>query len=126
MARKDTNYSVEMHFPKNYDSSFENYKLFSSKLLETDSRFREEPRKLYIGFKVDGKIVVAVRVQQQKIILELYRVEPTDLNDPKSKVKYKNNSYEDFNKHVSIFDIRTTDDVMYGVNLSLQVLGKFF
>lgn len=126
MTKKTTNYSVEMHFPESYKTSFDNYRLFSKKLVATDPRISEEPKKLYIGFKVGKKVAVAVRVQQQKLVLELYRVEPSNLDDPKNKVSYKANSFEDFNKHVSIFSIRTADDVEYAINLSEQVLDKFF
>jgi len=126
MAKKETNYSVAMHFPKNYEKSFDNYKLFSQKLLNIDPRLTEEPKKLYIGFKISDKVAAAVRVQKQKLILELYRVEPADLRDEDNKVTYKNNSLEDFNKHVSLFYIRTVDDIDYAVDLSMQVIKKHF
>lgn len=120
------NYSLKIHFPNGYEDVSKLYGHLSSTIQNLDSRIEEDPKKLYIGFKIERRVLVAVRVQKTKLCLELYRVEPSDLDDPKHKVRYKTGSFEDFNKHVSILDIRTDEDIRYALLLVKQVLDKFF
>ena len=126
MVAKHSNYSIQNHFPEGYESSKNLYEEFQNKLLALDSRIQPDPKKKYIGFKIGSKVVIAVSVLQSKLKLQLYRVEPSDLIDPNNKVKYKSNSFEDFNKYISMFDIVTIEDVDYGIGLSKQVIQKFF
>lgn len=120
------NYSLKLHFPDEYEDVSKLYSHLSSAIQSLDNRIKEDPKKLYIGFKIERRVLVAVRVQKTKLCLELYRVEPDDLDDPKHKVRYKTGSFEDFNKHVSILDVRSDEDIKYAVKLVEQVLGKFF
>jgi predicted transport protein len=119
-------YTIESHFQNGRLTTKELFNEFVSKVQKIDSRVSLDPKKKYIGLKIGNKVAVAISPLQSKLKLQLYRVEPTDLNDPNQKVKYKTNSFEDFNKHISYFDISTKQDVDYGLDLTKQVLDKFF
>jgi hypothetical protein len=43
----------------------------------------------------------------------LYRVVPSDLNDPEEKTKYREKSMEYYNKHVSAYDVNDLKDIDY-------------
>ncbi len=126
MVNKHTEYSIQNHFPDGYENSKILYEIFQARLLELDSRIQADPKKKYIGFKIGSKVVVAVSTLQSKIKIHLYRVEPIDLIDSDNKVKYKTNSFEDYNKHVSYYDVNGLDDIEYALNLTNQVINKFF
>lgn len=119
-------YTVDDHFNKWWDESREIYEKLSEKILALDSRIDEDPKKQYIGYKIGNKIVVEVKIYKSKVEIRLLRVKPIDLSDPDKKTKYFENSYQYFNKHISIYNITTEDDIDYWIFLAKQVLKKFF
>lgn len=126
MQSTHSEYTIESHFQNGKLITKELFNEFVSKVQKIDNRISLDPKKKYIGLKIGNKVAVAISPLQSKLKLQLYRVEPTDLNDPNQKVEYKINSFEDFNKHISYFDISTKQDVDYGLSLTKQVLDKFF
>lgn len=126
MQTTHSKYTVDSHFENGKQTTKELFDEFVSKVKQIDSRISLDPKKKYIGLKIGNKVAVAISPLQSKLKLQLYRVEPSDLNDPNQKVQYKTNSFEDYNKHISNFDINTRQDVEYGLLLTKQVLDKFF
>lgn len=126
MKSVKSKYSVDSHFENGRLIARDLYNEFAIKLKKMDNRISPDPKKKYIGFKIGKKVAVAVSPLQSKLKLQLYRVEPIDLNDPDKRVKYKTNSFEDFNKHVSYFDITNKQDIEYGLALTKQIIDKYF
>ncbi len=126
MKQRKIDYTIDSHFANDYQSTRKLFDQFVSKLKKIDNRIEIIPMKQYIGIKIGARVVVAILVWQSKLKLHLYRVEPKDLNDPRGTVKYKTNSFEDFNKHISYFDIFNDQDLDYGLKLTTQVIDKFF
>lgn len=106
--------------------SREMYSTLSNQLLRLDKRLVTVPMRRYVGFKIGQKVAFTIVPRESKLVLELYRVEPSDLVDPANQVTYKPNSKEDFNKHVSRFNVTTAKDVDYSLKLASQVLEKYF
>jgi predicted transport protein len=125
VSREIKQYSVEDHIKPSWSKAKELFDEFSQRVLELDSRFEIHPVKYYIGFNIENKNVVAVKVRTSKLLLELLRVEPKDLKDPEKRARYRKNSFEYFNKHITQFDIASEDDIDYAVALVKQVYKKF-
>lgn len=118
-------YSVEDHFRPQWETTKAIYDLFSERIMELDPRIVLNPKKIYIGFSIDGKNVVNIQPKSTKILLDLLRVQPQDLNDPEKRTRYMNNSYKWYGQHVTQFDINSEEDVEYAVMLARQVLKRF-
>lgn len=124
ITREIKQYSVEDHIKPNWNKSREIYDEFTRRVLEIDPRFEVSPVKHYIGYKIENKVVFNVKVQASKVLLELYRVKPEDLNDPENKTRYRERSFEFYNKHVTQYDINNEDDIDYAIFLVKQVFKK--
>jgi len=125
VSREIRQYSVDGHFKPQWDKTRALYDLFFERMLELDPRFVMNPKKIYIGFNIEGKNVVNVQPRAAKILLNLLRVQPQDLNDPEKKTRYMDHSYDWYHQHVTLFDIKTVDDVEYAVMLARQLLKRF-
>ena len=125
VSREIKQYSVEDDFRPQWDKTKAIYDLFSERMLELDPRFVVNPKKIYIGFNIDGKNVVNVQPKAGKVLLDLLRFQPQDLNDPAKKTRYMNHSYKWYSQHVTQFDINNQDDVEYAIMLAKQVLKRF-
>ena len=125
VIREIKQYSVDDHIKPQWDKIKAIYNLFSERILELDPRFEINPRKIYIGFKIEGNNVVNVKPQSTKIVLDLLRVQPKDLNDPEKRTKYMNHSYDWYRQHVTQFNIKNEEDVEYAFILSKQI-NKLF
>lgn len=126
VSREIKQYSLEDHLKPSWDRTKALFDAFSHRVLELDSRFETHPVKLYVGFNINGKNVVAVKPQASKLLLELLRVQPEDLQDPEKRTKYVKRSYEFYHKHVTQFNIENEDDIDYAVMLTKQVYKRFF
>ena len=126
VSREIKEYSAEDHIKTDWNDTRELFYDVKEKILSLDPRIEESPMKHYIGYKIGGALLVVLRPQKAKVILELLRVEPKDLKDPEKKVSYKENSYKWYHKHVSIFDIEESQDIVYAMFLVKQVYDKFY
>jgi hypothetical protein len=54
------------------------------------------------------------------------RVQPKDFSDPEKKVTYMDMSVKYYNKHISVFDIKSSEDIDYAIFLVKQLLKMFF
>jgi predicted transport protein len=125
VSREIKQYSIEDHFKPQWDKTQSIFEMFSQRMLELDPRFVINPKKIYIGFNIDGKNVVNVQPKAAKVLLNLLRVQPQDLNDPEKKTRYMDHSYDWYHQHVTLFDIKNEEDVEYAIMLAKQVLKKF-
>lgn len=125
VSREIIQYSVADHFRPQWGTTKAIYDLFSERILELDPRFGINPKKIYIGFNIEGKNVVNVKPQSAKVVLDLLRVQPQDLNDPEKRTRYMNHSYDWYGQHVTQFDIKNEEDVEYAIMLAKQVLKRF-
>ncbi|MDQ7009916.1 MAG: DUF5655 domain-containing protein [Candidatus Gracilibacteria bacterium] len=119
-------YTVDDHFKEGWENSRELYEEIKEKIINLDSRINEFPVKNYIGYKIGNSVSVSLIIQKSKIVLELLRVKPTDLNDPNALTINVDGAMSRWNKHVSKFNVNNSDDVDYGIMLVKQVLKKFF
>lgn len=125
VSREIKQYSLEDHIKPNWGKAKELFDEFSQRVLEIDHRFEIHPVKYYIGFNIENKNVIAVKVRASKLLLELLRVQPKDLKDPEKRTRYRKNSFEYYNKHITQFDIDNEDDIDYAISLVKQVYKSF-
>mgnify|MGYP003606785990 CR=1 FL=1 len=101
------------------------YEELSSRILDLDSNFVESPQKGYIGYKLSNKIIVAIVPQKNRIILELNRTQPQDVDDPRGLVEYIPKSLENKNRHMSRIYIEDTGIINYAISLVEQVYKNY-
>ena len=121
-------FNVEDHFVGPKAESRELYELLRDKILEIDSRMRENPRKNYIGFALaDGGnySLTYAHIRNGWIRVDTPRIYPQDVVDPSGKLEYKKGSMENKNTPVSQFDVHTAEDVDSVVQILKQVYRKF-
>lgn len=126
MNKEIKTYLVEDHFKKWWSWQIELYEDIRDKIISLDSRMNEDPVKNYIWYKIWNKVAVLLKIQKSKIILELLRVTPNDINDPEKKLKNIDWAKERWNKDVSQYYIFNHDDIDYGIMLVKQIINKFF
>lgn len=123
---RHTIYKIEDHIAKSSGEIKEIFSKLSKKVFEIDGNITPHPTKEYIGYAVNGKILAAIKFKRDYLIIELYRVQPEDLNDPKKMVEYIPFSFEYHNKHISRFEIKSDESINYALDLIRQVYGITF
>ena len=126
VSKEIKTYSISDHIKPEWEKSKALYDELRDSILALDERLDEDPKKVYIWFKIWNLNALAIKPRKSKIVMEFLRVEPKDLKDPDKVLRYFNNSKEYYGKHVSVMDINSKEDIMYAVMLSKQVLDKFF
>lgn len=119
-------FTIEDHFKEWWDSTKELYEEVRERLMSLDSRIEEKAVSPYIGYKIWTKVAVSMKIQKSKIVLELLRVKPKDLNDPENKTREVEWAMKMWNKDVTNYNINNRDDIDYWIMLVKQVLKKFF
>jgi predicted transport protein len=116
-------YSVNDLIKEDYPSR-SLYEELSTRILELDSNFTESPKKGYIGFKLGTKLVVAVVPQRNRLVLELNRTRPEDVDDPKGLVELIPKSLEHKNRYISRIFIEDIGVINYAMTLVEQVYKR--
>lgn len=124
VSKEVKQYSIDDHIKPNWNKTKKLFEEFSQRVLELDPRFEIKPVKYYIGFNIENKNVIAVKIRASKLLLELLRVKPEDLKDPEKQTRYRKNSFKYYNKHITHFDIKNEDDINYAMLLVKQVYRK--
>jgi predicted transport protein len=119
-------YTIADHIKESRTDTQALYEELSEWLLTLDQRLDEDPKKVYIGYKIGNQIVVDIKPRKSKIVFECLRVEPKDMKDPENKLKYMEKSMQHYNKHVSQMEITSSDDITYALMLTKQIINKFF
>lgn len=125
VSREIKQYSIDDHFKPQWNETRAIFETLSQRVLDIDPKFEMYAVKSYIGFKINEKVIFSVRPQASLVRVELYRVEPKDLNDPEKRTVYQKRSFEFYNKHVTEYDIKTEDEIDYAVMLIKQVYKRF-
>lgn len=121
VSREVSQYTIDDHVKPDWKVSRELYDYFKRALYELDSRFEESPTKYYIGYKIGNTVIFDIQIRKGRLLLELYRVRPEDLKDSEKRVTYKKNSFDYYNKHVSVFAIESLKDIPYAIWLIRQL-----
>jgi predicted transport protein len=127
VSREVRKYSIDDHFKEDWT---EGRGFFDSLIEQIKSKLGEiniHPVKHYIGIRLSSNSnFIALKSRKSSLVVELLRVEPKDLDDPQERLKYRNRSFEFWGKHITIFKIKTEDDVDYAMFLIKQVYNKFY
>ena len=125
VSKEVKSYSLQDHFKEGCERSRELFEILDEKILELDPNLYRDPKKYYIGYKIDNSVVFEVVSYRKKLKVGLYRVKPEDLNDPEKRTSYHKNSFKYWNKHVTDFEIRKEEDIDYAMMLIKHVYRKF-
>lgn len=126
VSKEIKTYMVDDHFKEWWDATRELYDELREKIMSIDSRLEEKPVKWYIGYNIGNNNSIILKIQKSKIVLELLRVKPSDLNDPENKTKEVKWAMEFWHKDVTTYNINTRDEIDYWIMLAKQVVKKFF
>jgi len=85
------------------------------------------PRKFYIAFRFpeDRKNIFAVWVQKEKLFIDFLRIRPKDLKDPEKKLKYRKDSFKNYNVHISRIEVKNEKELKYAFYLLYQLYEIF-
>jgi len=125
VSKEVKSYSIEDHFKEGWEKSRDLFDILDERILELDPNLHRDPKKVYIGYKIDNSVVLSLVSYKSKIKVELYRVKPKELIDPENRATYQKNSYKFYGKHVTEFDVTEEEDIDYAMMLIKQVYKKF-
>jgi predicted transport protein len=100
------------------------YDSLSEQVLALDPNITEKPRKGYVGFWYKHKAFLFLNARKDKLILELNRTKPEDVDDPRGKVHLIPSSFKYKNRHISKIDIGDEKDLIYAMTIAEQVYTK--
>lgn len=126
VSKEIKTYTLEDHCKPEWIQSKGLFDEFREQVLGLDERLEENIVKSYIGYKIGTKGVIGLKIMKSKLLLELWRIQPEDIKDSEGKVRLMKNSMKYYNKHVSIMDISSSDDIQYAMLLVRQLLKIHF
>lgn len=127
VSREVKKNTVDDHFKTGWEKSRELYEIVSQRILALDPRIQENPNpKPYIGFKIGNSNVFAISPYKSKIVVTLSRTTLQDLKDPEKKAKYRLNSFQHYNQHLTDIEIRDENDIDYALFLLKQRYKHFY
>lgn len=126
VSKEVQTFTVDQHFVSQKQDMRGLYDELREALVGLDSRFEENPRKPYIGFKIGTPTVLYLHVFKGRLRLDIPRIKPDAVKDPEGKVRYRENSPKHKNVDVSEMDIVSSEDVTYALSIVRQVRDKFF
>lgn len=100
------------------------YEELSARILELDSNFTESPKKGYISYKLGSKLVIAIVPQRNRLVLELNRTRPEDVDDPRHLVELIPSSLEYKGRYISRIFVDDINVINYAVTLVEQVYKR--
>lgn len=88
--------------------------------------FSSHATKFYISFRLpdNWRNIIAVWVRQDKLSIDLVRVQPKDLNDPEKRLVYRKGSKENYSVHISKIDVSNEQELEYAVYLIKQLYDR--
>ena len=119
-------YTIDDHFREWWEKSRELYEEIKDRIISLDGRIEEKSVSPYIGYKIWNKVLVSLKIQKSKIILELLRMKSDELNDPEQKTRDVEWAMKMWNKNVATYNVNNSNDIEYGIMLTKQILKKFF
>jgi predicted transport protein len=125
VSREIKKYTIDDHFKNGWEGSKKIYEILSGKILELDSRIKENFNKYFIGFKIGFYNICAINTRKSKLNISLVRVDKNDLKDPEKKVKDIPWRKLAWGKQCRI-EILDKKDIDYTMFLIKQVYEKFY
>jgi predicted transport protein len=125
IAREVRTYSIDDHFPKGWEKGRDIFETLRVGVLLLDNRLEESPQKNYIGYKLNSKNIIELVARKNKIIVNLLRAQPKDVIDPEKKVYYQKNSFKNYHKHITEYEVNNSQDVIYAMSLIRQVYERY-
>lgn len=105
----------------------EYYEMVKEAVLLIDGELIFHPTKTYVGIQLpdNWRMIAAVNLRQNQLIIDYTRSEPKDFDDPENKLVYKINSLKYFGQHISTLTVNSEKDVKYAVFLFKQTYKRF-
>lgn len=125
VSREIKQYSLEDHFRPDWTASKELFDELVAQMQQLDQRFEAHPKKNHIGFRIGNRNVISVGVGKSRLRVDLQRTKPEDIKDPEKRMRYLENSFKNWNQHVSVVNIVNADDLNYVMMLVRQVYKRF-
>ncbi len=102
------------------------YALLKEKLLAVNSSLIFHPTRSYIGVQKEGdwRNFIGIETHQNGLRIFYTRSQPQDFTDPKKKLFYRENSFKNYNQHMSGLLINSSEDVDYAVSLFEQLFER--
>ncbi|MBI4132564.1 MAG: hypothetical protein HY473_00485 [Candidatus Sungbacteria bacterium] len=103
------------------------YRKLKERVLLVDPTLVVHPTKLYLTFRFpnDWRNFFAVWFRREKLIIELLRSQPIDFRDPEKRVKYRKDSFKNFNQHISQIEVQDEGELEYAIYLIQQLYDRF-
>jgi predicted transport protein len=126
VSREVKKYSIDDHFKKDWEESRELFEIIREKIIELDSRIKENSVRTYIGYKIGNSNLVSIHPYKSKVIVAIPGMHPKDFKDPEKKIKLRKNSLENFNQYITDVEIKDISDIDYIIFLIKQKFEKSF
>lgn len=124
VSKEIKTYTVDDHFKPGWDNSKEVFQILRENILVIDPRIVEQPKKHYIGYKIDNNLFVTLRVYKLGVEVQFKRTQPQDLTDPEQKMYYMKDSMKYYNQHLSGYTAHNLDEIDYATMLIRQAYKK--
>ncbi len=97
------------------------------RILKLDPQLHPHVTKTYISFRQgeNWRNIFSIAFRTSKLRIELLRTKPTDVNDPEGKLTYIKDSVQNWNQHVSYFEITDEKELDYAVYVLQQAVENF-
>ncbi|MCA9346686.1 hypothetical protein KC960_04300 [Candidatus Saccharibacteria bacterium] len=113
-------FSVDDLVPPDYPMR-EEFEKLSQAILDLDVDIRETAKSAYINYWYKHKAFAYLHPRKERLIVDLNRTLPEDLDDPKGMVRYLEKSMAYKNRNVSQISIRKSSDIPYAISIIEQV-----
>lgn len=125
IKREFKTYDLDSHYQKGSSKTIEFFEKMKDEMYNIDQSFKEVYTGEYIAFKLNNKNLVNFYIQKSKIRVDLLGIKPGDLVDVEKKVYYREKSFDQFNQHISKFELEKYSEINYLVMLIKQCYSLF-
>lgn len=124
VSKEIKTYTVDDHFKPGWDSTKEIFQILHENILALDPRISEQPKKQYIGYKIDNYLFVTLHMYKLGVEVQFKRTQPQDIKDPEQKVYYIKDSLKYYNQHLSGYTVHNLDEIDYANMLIRQAYKR--
>ena len=124
VSKEIKTYTVDDHFKPGWENSKEIYDALRDSILNIDSRIIEQPKKHYIGYKIDNYLFITLQIYKLGVEVQFKRTQPQDLKDPEQKAYYIKDSMKYYNQHLSGYTAHNLDEIDYCMMLIRQAYKR--
>jgi predicted transport protein len=103
------------------------YEKLRSRIVELDAGLHPHVTKSYIAFRHgdNWRNIFSVAFRSKSLRVELSRTQPSDVVDPEKRLIYVKDSMQNWNQHVSYFQVNTEKELDYAIYVLQQSLERF-